>query len=372
MGEQLNRFGVLQTFFTSYAYQKNTGFRKIAKRVDKENIDAQRFKTHILLAVFIKALPNYSHFWNTLFDRWVARKIKRSDASIFIGWSGMSLHSLRAAKKKGMITILERGSSHISYQNEILSAEYQKFDIDFSINPRVIKKEEAEYAEVDYISIPSLFVKNSFIEKGVNPAKLVLNNYGVSGYFSPPKDQPKNDKFTILYLGSLSVRKGLIYMFEALNKLNIPATDYEVWFVGSISDEVLNEKLKSFDKTNWKFWGHVNHYEVAELIAKTHVAVHPSLEEGLSTVIPQIMACEVPVISTTNTGGEDLITDKENGFIVPIRDSQAIANCIEYLYHHPVIYKKMVSDLKKTIPNLTWNSYGERYHHFLYNLIKSA
>ena len=37
------------------------------------------------------------------------------------------------------------------------------------------------------------------------------------------------------------------------------------------------------------------------------------------------MACGCPLISSTNTGGEDLFTDGVEGFVVPIRSPEAIA-----------------------------------------------
>src|SRR5665213_2632643 len=145
LAEQMEKHGLLDELITSYAYSKNTFARRFIRRIDKENIPVSKIKTNLLLALPIGAFRNKSYWWNILFDRWVAWKLRKSQSKIFIGWIGMSLHSIRAAKKRGMITIVERGSSHILTQNNILHEEYKRFNKSFSINASLIKREIKEY-----------------------------------------------------------------------------------------------------------------------------------------------------------------------------------------------------------------------------------
>ena len=49
-------------------------------------------------------------------------------------------------------------------------------------------------------------------------------------------------------------------------------------------------------------------------------------------VQPQAMACGLPIIHTTNTGGEDIVRDGIDGFIVPIRDVESLKSKILYTY----------------------------------------
>ena len=49
----------------------------------------------------------------------------------------------------------------------------------------------------------------------------------------------------------------------------------------------------------------------------------------------QAMACGLPVICTTNTGGADLVREGRDGFILPIRDVEAIKEKILYFYENP-------------------------------------
>jgi glycosyltransferase involved in cell wall biosynthesis len=369
LAEQMQKHGMLDSLFTTYAYQKNTMLRHFVKRIDKEDIPCKKIHTNNLLAFPLKLLPGQGYRWLDLYDHWVASKINNINSKIFIGWSGMSLHAIKVAKASGNLTIIERGSSHILYQNQILMEEYKKFGITFSIDKRIVEKELKEYEVADYISVPSSFVRNSFIAKGIPEAKIFMNPYGVGSFFKPSAEFKANKKIKILYLGSLSIRKGLVYLFEALNSLAIEENSYEVWFIGKI-DKDLDESIKLSKKGNWKFFGHIDHYDLHKYLVQCDFAVHPSVEEGLSMVILQLMSCGVPVIATTNTGGENVITDGLNGYIVPIRAPLSIAEKISYLIANPPLLNAMKKEAIKAIEKgFTWNDYGKRYVDFL-NTIK--
>ena len=95
-----------------------------------------------------------------------------------------------------------------------------------------------------------------------------------------------------------------------------------------------------------------------DLYSQASVFVLPSIEDGFGQVIVQAMACGIPVITTTNTGGPDVITDGKDGFIVPIRDSRAIAERLEHLYRHPDAREAMGHAALETVRK--WNGW-ERY-----------
>ncbi|MEK7256550.1 MAG: hypothetical protein AAB316_17475, partial [Bacteroidota bacterium] len=239
LAEQLEKHGLLKQLFTTYSYEKNTLLRRFAGRMDKEKIPVSKFQTIVPLAMLSK-LKADPHLVNTLFDKWVAGKLRgKQDYEVFIGWSGMSLRALRQAKQAGKITVLERGSAHIQFQDDILREEFEKFGLPFRIDRRTVEQELEEYDEVDFISIPSEFVRQSFLAHGVPAEKLVVNPYGSSTYFqnAVPVEAEKG-KFRVLYLGSLIIRKGLIYMFQALEQLNIPPEKLEVWFIGKVDEEM--------------------------------------------------------------------------------------------------------------------------------------
>ena len=112
-------------------------------------------------------------------DRIVASRL-RPGADIVIGWSSQCRATLAAAKRLGMIAIVERGSTHIQWQHQELVNEAKLSGLDVEVpHPRSIEQELAEYESADYIAVPSSFVARTFIAAGVPETKLLINPYGV-------------------------------------------------------------------------------------------------------------------------------------------------------------------------------------------------
>jgi glycosyltransferase involved in cell wall biosynthesis len=98
--------------------------------------------------------------------------------------------------------------------------------------------------------------------------------------------------------------------------------------------------------------------------------VLPSIEEGLALVQGQALACGCPVLATTNTGSEDLFTDGIEGFIVPIRDVDALAGRLQLLAGDPALQRRMSEAALARVKHLGgWRQYGDLWESLLYNLI---
>jgi len=164
-----------------------------------------------------------------------ARRL-RPGADLLVGWSGVSLEALRRASSLGMTTILERGSSHVRFARDTLTQEYEAHGIEpRTAHPAVLEREIQEYDEADFIAIPSRFVANTFVERGIPEAKLIRVPYGVSlSGFSPP--ERRSPAFRIMHCGRVNLRKGCHYMLQAFHELRIP--DAELWFVGRVDPEM--------------------------------------------------------------------------------------------------------------------------------------
>lgn len=370
LAEQLAKNELLNKFYTLYYSKRNKFYNPFHPRIDKEQIPIELVKTFPFYLPIFFYWKDY-HRRAVLYDWLVSNQLKKyQNYKIFIGWSSMSLLSAQQAKKDGKIVLIERGSSHILTQNILLKEEYKRFGIEFNIDERIIKRELKEYDIADYIVIPSDFVYKSFIANGISADKLFKNPYGVSSYFRTDNFKVFNHKFRILYLGGLNIRKGLIYLFDALDKLSSIISDFEIWFIGSVAPELVN-LIESKKKDNWIFWGHINHYDLLNYITQCDIAVQPSIEEGLSMVIPQMLASGVPVISTTNTGGSEYIEDAVNGYIIPIRNSEVIKDKILELFNDRKLLNQMkVNAAKLSDTKMSWDRYGKQYSDFIKKIIK--
>jgi glycosyltransferase involved in cell wall biosynthesis len=306
------------------------------------------------LPACIRNLYNIDYFISDFFDRLASKEV--SECDICIGWSGSSLHTFRKAKTRGAKTILQRGSTHILYQQKIVSEEFRIWGCKFNgIHPQIIEKELKEYAESDFIEVPSSFARQSFRELGISDNKIIQSFRGVDlGEF---KQLPKNDGiFRVIFAGNISLRKGVQYLLKAFKEARLPKA--ELLLIGSISDEV-RKLLKSYDGY-YKWAGHLPQTQLYRYYSQGSCFVMPSIEEGMAVVQLQAMSSGLPLICTRNSGGTDIIREGIDGFSVPMRDSEALKEKITFFYENPDSLKNMgINARKQVIQNYTWGHYAD-------------
>jgi len=302
------------------------------------------------------------------FDRYCSLRLPECDA--FIGLSGSASKTGQAAKSRGAIYICDRGSSHIRYQDRILSQEFELNGAAFvGVDPRVIEAEEREYQLADAIFVPSGFVKQTFISAGIPECKLKLIPYGVNLARFRRTSQPSAAEFNVLFVGAISLRKGLQYLLPAFNRLEHPKKRLTI--VGGESGEPipqLNEFRKRCDVT---FAGHIPNTQLPNLMSSSHVLVLPSVEEGLAMVQAEALACGCPVIATRHTGSEDLYSDGQEGFIVPIRSAEALTEKLQRLADDPQLRAEMSrTAIARAATIRGWDGYGEAVVHSLQSVLQ--
>ncbi|PMB45143.1 glycosyl transferase group 1 [Fischerella thermalis CCMEE 5205] len=291
------------------------------------------------------------------FDRSVTNYLS-PEFDLFVGWSGSNYWSVHRAKELGAKTIIERGSSHMHYQTEILTEEYEKWGLSFTeTHPGIYEREIQAYDEADRIAIASLFVKRTFLAQGIPESKLILVPYGTSlAEFYPVAKQ--DNIFRVIHCGSLSLRKGVQYLLQAFWELNLP--NAELWLVGSITPEI-EPFIAKYQSDRILIKGTHPQQKLRWFYSQCSVFSLASIEDGFGMVIPQAMACGLPVIHTTNTGGEDIVRNEIDGFCIPIRDIEALKAKILFFYENPDKRDEMGKNaLEQARQSLTWDDYGEK------------
>jgi len=290
---------------------------------------------------------------NLYFDRRV-RNFLKEGCDIFHGWNSQCLSSLKEAKEKGIVTVVERSSSHILTQMELIREEYETYDI--KLKPEldvVIERCLKEYEVADYVSVPSRFVYDSFIKKGFDRKQLILIPLGIDIEKYQPGE--KKDKiFRVLFMGQISLRKGAQYLLKAFLELKLKNS--ELLLVGGIGKDF----RKIFEEYRKRIaLKHIPWSDDLESICRqSSIFVFPSIEEGSALVNYIAMACGLPVITTFNSGSP--VRDGEDGFIIPIRDVEALKEKILYFYERPQEIKAMGTSARGEIENYTWEKYGEK------------
>ena len=302
-------------------------------------------------------------------DRRVARSLH--EAGVLIALSGQGEISGRRVQRLGGRHVCDRGSSHIRVQNSLLREEHARWNVPYDgIDPRVMAKEEAEYDGADLITVPSGFAEKSFLEMGVPPGKVRRVPYGSRIDRFRPVGEPNKNEFNILFVGQVSLRKGILYLLDAFARLKHPRKRLRI--VGGV-DPSIASLLANLPSEHVEYLGNLPNAELGSLYSAAHVFVLPSVEEGLAMVMAEAMACGCPVIATTNSGAEDLFTDGREGFIVPIRSADALLRAMESLADQPERAEAMrILAVSLTRDMGGWNAYGQRWRQLLVELQRSS
>ncbi|MEP2650899.1 MAG: glycosyltransferase family 4 protein [Paraglaciecola sp.] len=360
LAKTLEHHGILNRLITTYPkfIAKKWGLAK-NKIVSEQLLElTNRYRK------YIPFLNN--HYINYHVKKIHAKNSSRyiNDCDIHIGWSSSSLETIIESKKQGKLFILERGSSHYNFQMNTL----QKLNPSFVPDYRAWQRELLEYELADYISIPSSFVKRTFIENGIDESKLLVNPYGVN--LQEFKQIEKQDStFRVIFTGNGSFRKGYHLLLQAFYELNLQ--NCELWHVGSV-DKNMTPYLDKYKIDTFILKGVKPQNQLYKYYSQGSVFVMPSLEEGMAMVQFQAMACGLPLICSTNTGGDDLISKEGvEGFVIPTESIEAIKEKILFLYHNQDIAKEMGRKAKARVSKgFTWGDYGDRYVENLNEIIK--
>jgi len=251
-----------------------------------------------------------------------------ADSSVFIYYRGCGQETTRRLRRDQSETlcVLEEVNCHIEWQTDVLAEECRRMGIGAGLAPQAYRDKLVEtYHEAELILCPSRFVARSFVAKGFSPAKLLVNNFGLSApLVAPSKAAPKN-AFRLLYVGQMHFRKGLRYALEAFERLRHP--NKELALVGPITGPTGFEFRQL--PANVRYRGVLRGEHLRAAYENADAFVLPTLEEGLALVQGEALGFGLPLITTTNSGGDDLITHGVEGLIVPAADAEALHDAFQ-------------------------------------------
>jgi len=374
-------FGVFHHFELAHQLHRRNHLQKIYStwpwaRLKREGIPRSLVSTFPLLhttdyllnrtGLHSQRLSSKMNAWTALsFDRWTASRIAPCDA--FIAISGAGLFTGRKVQANGGIFICDRGSTHQRYQENVVAEEYRRWNLPQPLSkPHITLREEEIYATANAITVPSTVAKRSFLQMGIAPDKVHVIPYGVRlDHFTRTEEPPQNS-FEVLFAGQVSLRKGIPYLLQAFARLKHP--NKRLTIAGAIQDD-MRALLSTLPTENVVFTGSLPQSQLAKKMSASHLLVLPSIEEGLALVQGQAMACGCPVLATTATGAEDLFTDGEQGFIIPDRDVNALAQRMQQIAADPTLQRRLSEAALVRVKHLGgWDQYGETWDRLLHQL----
>ena len=271
---------------------------------------------------------------------------------------GVALPAFRRIRAVGGNALLHAVTAHHAWAAEILQQEIEltpSFAATLQhhdLPPSVLNSYDMELAEADRILVLSTFQMRTYLERGIAPEKLRLTPLGVNLDIFNPSEVKEGRPFTVLFVGQVTQRKGISYLIEAFHRAALPNSILR--FVGPVvgSDEAWRARA------GLEYLPVQPRWRLPDIYRDADVYVLPSLVEGFAQTALEAMACGVPVIISTNTFGSDVVTDGFDGFVVPIRDPDAIARKLSLLHSDRDLGREMGMRGSETASKWSWEAYG--------------
>ncbi|MEO8440387.1 MAG: glycosyltransferase family 4 protein [Spartobacteria bacterium] len=377
--------GLLEEFWTAVHWKENGLFDQLARIAPRLRHELRRRSFPEQLAPFIHTVPGRE--WGRLasghlgwirltrnergvfsvdavyraLDRRVAQRIA-SGLSIkaVYAYDDGALATFHAARKRGIKCIYEHPIISWRVVRELQREEAElhpkwapTLGALHDSDEKLARKDE-ELSLADVVVTASSFARESIAHVPGLTAPVVVIPYGTQPAAASSPKESTSRKLRVLFVGSLSQAKGLGYLLEAIARLGDSA---KLTLIGRrISPEIPAPAL--LDKYRWI--PSLPHGELLREMSRHDVLVLPSLHEGFGLVMTEALAQGLVVITTPHTAGPDLITEGKDGFVVPIRSSEAIEEKLALLQRDRALLQAMREAARAKSRDCSWEIYRQR------------
>lgn len=296
-----------------------------------------------------------------------------TNGSAVYSYEDGALHTFQRASAIGINCLYDLPIGYWREMHKLLEEERQKKPewaetiTGFKDSEAKLNRKDAELQLADKIFVASSFTADTLKSFPGKIAQIHVIPYGF-----PPVTKNRtylpftNRKLKVLFVGGLSQRKGVAYLFEAVNEMK---EKVELTVVGRKpvpNCKILNENLMKY---NWI--PALPHSEILKLMKSQDLLVFPSLFEGFGLVITEAMSQGTPVITTNRTCGPDLIIHDKNGWIIETGSTKAIITQLEDIIANPGKLKKVGEAAMETAGKRSWETYGMEMSNTISTLIEN-
>lgn len=152
-------------------------------------------------------------------------------------------------------------------------------------------------------------------------------------------------KIHVIFTARMVREKGTLILIDAAEELRKDYADkVDFWLCGGLSDNpnaLTEEDLRSrCDDSYIKWLGFRK--DVKELLRQASIVAFPSYyREGVPKSLIEACAIGRPIVTTNSIGCKDTVEDGVNGFLIPIKDSHALADKLRILIDNPELRRSM-------------------------------
>ncbi len=199
------------------------------------------------------------------------------------------------------------------------------------------------------------YLFDQLVSMGIESEKLIKVNMGINkveNFLEVP--DPKSTK-TGIFVGRLSEEKNLELVIRILNKTE---DGFKVVVAGDGPERARLAKLArdlGVEK-KIKFLGQVSFSDLPNIFREGSFMLLPQKRGGFGLSVLESMAAGRPVIHSKIEGSEEIIKNGQNGFLVPLKEEDALVEAVNKLINDKKLLLKMSKNARATVSNYTWSS----------------
>lgn len=296
------------------------------------------------------------------FDRWCARQLPE-ELDAVVCYENAALHTFRAAKKKGVTTILDAASFHHQWQDAV----YEPVE-PADAHARINAHKDKEIALADHVLTVSELARDSYVKGGVPDHKVTAVPMGADlSDFSPPESRRASSEEPVkfLFVGHAGRRKGTDTLLSATEKLVNHGVSHRVQFAGDVDEALFADAPPTVEQL-----GYLGRDALVDSMHRSDVLVLPSRHDSFGRVVVEAMATGLPALVSANVGAKQVITEGANGWVVPAEDREALAEQIRWCAEHSGQVAGMQEAAVTAAKDYTWAAYRERVVDVLTSVIE--
>ena len=377
--------GVLERYITS-VYDKPKSFTHILLYFVKGNlfkkingrksisIPDERVKQYnelgVIFTLFLNKFPriqkiaeNWNFYIESSFYNKAMKYIKNNRPDCVVIYNGYAKKHIDIIKNLEVVKIMDMSIAKRDYIQQILQHEIDDTglneikDMHFSYwDKKMLMNDSYGCNEVDFFLVPSMFVKDSLMQSGINESKIKMVPYGVNiEQFNPIEKKDISGNLKLLFVGSITYRKGIHRLLNVIHKM----PNVEVYLAGTYDKS--SRIYLDYDKfKNIHFLGFITRDKLNQLYNECDVFVLPSFCEGMAMVGLEAMASGLPIICTSYSGVNDVVEDGVNGFVYKANEEDEFKKHIIWFIDNRNQLKKLSHNARNTALNYSWEHYHKR------------
>lgn len=303
-----------------------------------------------------------------LFDRWVARNLPAAGASAVLACEISALSTFRAAKTRGITTLLDAPSIHWAAQDRL----HGTLDAP-GLHRRIVRVKEEEIALADHVVTVSELARQTYLEAGVPPEKVHAVPLGADlALFRPdgPGAAPRQGGLVFLFAGATIHRKGFDLLLEAFARVAAEVPEARLRLVGPRGDAA--HLLEKYPALPVEETGPTDQHGLAAELRRADCLVLPSRNDSYAMVVPEALSSGLPVIVSEMVGARDLIREGENGWIVPAGDAAPLAERMLTCARDRTAVRALREECRRSAEAATWEAYHERLAELIHGMMRTS